>query len=221
MTQVFDFAFAWQILPSLARAAIVTLEMTLAGFLLALVIGLVLVALRLSRSPPIAWAALGMIEFLRGTPLLAQLFFMFFVFPLWGIRLPAAPIGIIALGLHYGAYCSEVYRAGIESVPRGQWEACAALNLGRMIGFFRIILPQALIPVAPALGNYLIALFKETPILSAIAIAELMQRAKEIGSDTFRYTEPITLVGLFFLAMALVSATGVRWVERRLKQAYR
>ena len=130
-------------------------------------------------------------------------------------------IGIIALGLHYGAYYSEVFRGGIESVPRAQWEATTALNLGRARTFFRIILPQALVPVVPAIGNYLIALFKETPILSAIAVAELMQAAKVIGADTFRYTEPITLVGLFFLAMSLISAQGVRWLEGRMRRGLR
>lgn len=221
MNDIFNLGFALQILPTLAKAALVTVEMTVAGFLLALPTGLVLVSLRLYAPRPIALLATALVEFLRGTPLLAQLFFMFFVFPLWGLRLPAAAIGILALGFHYGAYYSEVYRGGIESVGRGQWEACLALNLSPWRGFFRIVLPQALVPVVPAMGNYLIALFKETPILSAIGVAELMERAKEIGSDTFQYTEPITLTGVFFLAMSLVSAAGVRWLERRVKGAHR
>jgi polar amino acid transport system permease protein len=221
MNDIFNFGFALHILPTLAQAAILTIELTIASFLLALPVGLVLVCLRLYAPRPVSLAAIGAVEFLRGTPLLAQLFFMFFVFPLWGIQLPAIAIGILALGLHYGAYYSEVYRGGIESIPRGQWEACLALNLSPLRSFFRIIVPQALIPIVPALGNYLIALFKETPILSAIAVAELMQRAKEIGSDTFQYTEPITLVGVFFLIMSLGSAAGVRWLERRMKGAQR
>jgi len=200
-------------------AAVVTLEMTVAGFAVAVVVGLPLVGLRLFAPRAASALAIGFIELLRGTPLLVQLFFLFFVLPLWGINLPAFGIAVLALGLHYGAYCAEVYRGGIESVPRGQWEAFTALGLRPLVGFFRIILPQALVPVAPALGNYLIALFKETPILSTIAIAELLQRAKEIGSETFRYTEPITLVGLFFLAMSLVSASAIRALERRLKRS--
>jgi polar amino acid transport system permease protein len=221
MNDIFNFAFAIQILPLLAKAAVITVEMTLAGFLLALPTGLLLVSLRLYAPRPIGLGATALIEFLRGTPLLAQLFFMFFVFPLWGIRLPVTAIGILALGFHYGAYYSEVYRGGIESVGRGQWEACQALNLGPLRGFFRIILPQAIVPIVPAMGNYLIALFKETPILSAIGVAELMQTAKVIGSDTFQYTEPITLTGVFFLVMSLISAAGVRWLERRVKGGHR
>jgi polar amino acid transport system permease protein len=103
-------------------------------------------------------------------------------------------------------------------VPRGQWEAAIALNLGQTTTFRDIILPQALPPIVPALGNYLVALFKETPLLSAIAVLELMQTAKILGSETFRYNEPITLVGLFFLVMSLVSAALIRVVERYLNR---
>ena len=126
--------------------------------------------------------------------------------------------GVIAIGVHYAAYCSEVYRAGFDNIPRGQWEASIALNLSAWTTFKDIIIPQAIPPVVPALGNYLVALFKETPLLSAIAVLELMQTAKILGSQTFRYTEPITLVGLFFLAMSLVSAVGVRALERHLNR---
>lgn len=132
--------------------------------------------------------------------------------------LDAFTAGVLALGLHYGAYCSEVYRSGLEAVPRGQWEAAIALNLDQTTTFRDIILPQALPPIVPALGNYLVALFKETPLLSAIAVLELMQTAKILGSETFRYNEPITLVGLFFLAMSLVSAAGIRSLERLLNR---
>ncbi|MGE0211447.1 MAG: ectoine/hydroxyectoine ABC transporter permease subunit EhuD, partial [Parvibaculaceae bacterium] len=136
--------------------------------------------------------------------------------------LDAFTAGVLALGLHYGAYCSEVYRAGLEGVARGQWEASTALNLSSWTTFKDIIIPQAIPPVVPALGNYLVALFKETPLLSAIAVLELMQTAKILGSETFRYTEPITLVGIFFLVMSLVSAALIRMVERRLnRRAFR
>ena len=124
---------------------------------------------------------------------------------------------MLALGLHYATYCSEVYRAGLEAVPRGQWEAAIALNLSPCAHLSDIILPQAIPPIVPALGNYLIGMFKETPLLSAIAVIELMQTAKIIGSETFRYLEPITMVGVFFLVMSLVSSAGVRRVEGWLK----
>jgi polar amino acid transport system permease protein len=172
----------------------------------------------MSRNPFVSFPAAGFIEFIRSTPLLIQIFFLYFVFPKFGIVLPALVAGILALGLHYSTYCAEVYRAGLENVPRGQWEAATALNLAPMATFRDIILPQAIPPIIPALANYLVALFKETPLLSAIAVLELMQTAKIIGSDTFRYLEPITLVGLFFLVMSLVSAAGIGALERHLNR---
>jgi ABC-type amino acid transport system, permease component len=118
--------------------------------------------------------------------------------------------------VHYATYVAEVYRAGLASVPAGQRDACRALGLTRWTGFRRVILPQALVPVAPALGNHLIMLFKETPLLSAIAVVELLQRAKIVGAMTFRYTEVVTTVGLIFLAASLASAWALRRLERRL-----
>jgi polar amino acid transport system permease protein len=214
---LWDWSYVAEILPILAGAAVVTIEATLIGFALAAVIGLVLAILRFAV-PALSWPVAALVEFIRSTPLLIQIFFLYFVFPEFGIVLDAFTAGVLALGLHYGAYCSEVYRAGLEAVPRGQWEAAIALNLGQTTTFRDIILPQALPPIVPALGNYLVALFKETPLLSAIAVLELMQTAKILGSETFRYNEPITLVGLFFLAMSLVSAAAIRLVERYLKR---
>jgi polar amino acid transport system permease protein len=214
---LWDWSYVAEILPILAGAAVVTIEATLIGFALAAVIGLVLAILRFAV-PALSWPVAALVEFIRSTPLLIQIFFLFFVFPEFGIVLDAFTAGVLALGLHYGAYCSEVYRAGLEAVPRGQWEAAIALNLDQTTTFRDIILPQALPPIVPALGNYLVALFKETPLLSAIAVLELMQTAKILGSETFRYNEPITLVGLFFLAMSLVSAALIRVVERYLNR---
>jgi polar amino acid transport system permease protein len=214
---LWDWSYVAEILPILAGAAVVTIEATLLGFALAAILGLVLAILRFAV-PVMSWPVAALVEFIRSTPLLIQIFFLYFVFPEFGIVLDAFTAGVLALGLHYGAYCSEVYRAGLEAVPRGQWEAAIALNLDQTTTFRDIILPQALPPIVPALGNYLVALFKETPLLSAIAVLELMQTAKILGSETFRYNEPITLVGLFFLAMSLVSAAGIRLLERLLNR---
>jgi polar amino acid transport system permease protein len=210
---LWDWNYTFEILPELARAALVTIEATLIGFILAATLGLALAILRMAKNPAISIPATVFVEFIRSTPLLIQIFFLFFVFPHFGITLSGFTAGVLALGVHYGAYCSEVYRAGFENIPRSQWEAALALNLGIVDTFRSIIIPQAIPPVIPALGNYLIALFKETPLLSAIAVLELMQTAKILGSESFRYTEPITLVGLFFLVMSLVSAALVRLVE--------
>jgi polar amino acid transport system permease protein len=214
---IWNWGYALEILPILAQAAIVTIEATLISFVIALVLGLLLAVLRMS-GPVVGWFASAFVELVRSTPLLIQILFIYFVLPRFGITLDAFTAGIIALSLHYGCYCSEVYRAGLEAVPRGQWEACTALNLNSWNTFKNIILPQAIPPIVPALGNYLVALFKDTPLLSAIAVAELVQTAKNLGSETFRYNEPITIVGLIFLVLSLVSAAGIRWLEQRLNR---
>jgi len=214
---MWDWAFAFEILPVLAKAAIISIEATLVGFVLAAALGLVLALARIAF-PWTAWPISVLVELIRSTPLLIQIFFLFFVFPSFGITLDAFTAGVLALGIHYAAYCSEVYRAGFDNIHRGQWEASTALNLSTWTTFKDIIIPQAIPPIVPALGNYLVALFKETPLLSAIAVLELMQTAKIIGSETFRYTEPITLVGIFFLIMSLVSAAFIRAAERLLNR---
>jgi len=216
MEALVDWAFVWDILPLLARAALVTIEATLLGFGLAASLGLLLAIARMSHQPCIAWPVAGFIEFIRSTPLLVQLFFMFFVLPKFGLVMPAFLTGILGLGLHYSSYCAEVYRSGLENVPRGQWEAALALNLSLPRTYWDIVIPQAIPPVIPALGNYLVSLFKETPLLSAIAVLELMQTAKILGSEYFRYLEPITIVGLFFLGLSLLSAAAIRRVEHWL-----
>jgi polar amino acid transport system permease protein len=218
MPDLWDWGYTWQILPELARAAVITIEATLIGFALAAVLGLVFAILRMSKNPWIANPITGFIEFVRGTPVLIQIFFMFYVLPQFGITMPALLTGVLALGLHYATYCSEVYRAGLDNIPRGQWEAATALNLTPYRTFKDVIIPQAIPPIAPALGNYFIAMFKETPLLSAIAVVELMQTAKILGSFSFRYLEPMTLVGVFFLAMSLIASVLNQQVERWLKR---
>ena len=208
-----DWSFTVEITPLLLRASWITLVATILGFLIAASLGLVLA---LGRMFAPAWLSIpltGLVEAVRSTPLLIQIFFIYFVLPQFGISLEATTAGVLALGFHYATYCSEVYRAGLSNVPRGQWEASIALNLSPFHTFRDIIIPQAIPPVVPALGNYLIALFKETPLLSAIAVLELMQTAKIIGSETFRYTEPITLVGLIFLVFSLAAGVLVRLAE--------
>ena len=218
MAGIWDWNYAWEVLPILAEASLVTIQVTVLGFALALVVGMVLAVGRMAGPKWLRLAVGGVVEFIRSTPLLIQIFFLYYVMPEFGLTLSAMLTGVLALGLHYGAYCSEVYRAGLENVPKGQWEASVALNLSPWTTFKDIILPQAIPPVVPALGNYLVALFKETPLLSVIAVMELMQTAKILGSESFQYTEPITLVGLFFLAFSLISAALIRQLEQHLNR---
>ena len=210
-----DWNFVWQIMPTMIEGVKITILATLLGAALAAVVGLLIALLRRSPNPWVSRPVAFFAEFIRGTPLLVQLYFIFYVLPDIGILLPALLAGVIGLGLHYGTYTAEVYRAGIDNVPRGQWEAAKAYNLSASQTWTRIILPQAIPPMIPALANYFVAMFKETPLLSAITILELMNQAKSVANTYYRYIEPITLVGAFFLAISLVAVVLLRWLEHR------
>lgn len=213
MNGLWSWEYAREVLPVLLKGLGVTVQATLLGFVLALVLGLVWTLLRRSGNRWVRGATFWTLELVRSTPLLVQLYFLFYVFPETGLVLSPLVAGVLGLGLHYSAYTAEIYRSGIEGVPRGQWEAATALSLSRRQTFWRIVLPQAVPPVVPALGNRLIALFKETPLLSVITVTEMLQRAKLLGAESFRYLEPLTIVGAIFLVLSLVSSRLVRRVE--------
>jgi len=211
--------FVWQILPDLLRATENTLLASVIGYAIALVLGLVFALAQRTPWQGLTWAVREAVEFIRSTPLVLQIFFVFYVFPQFGIRLSPWISGMMAIGLHYASYLSEVYRAGLDGVPRGQWEACRALNLSTGRTYFRIIIPQALPIALPGMGNYLVGIFKDTPMLSVIGVAELMHTANAIGSEYYRYLEPYTMVGLIFLAISLPTAAGLRWLEAAVRRA--
>ncbi len=212
--------FTFEIMPRLGWATLNTLMAAGFGYLIALIIGLAFALMQRTDSRLLTLVTREIVEFIRSTPLVVQIFFVFYVGPQFGVRLSPWTSGMIAIGLHYASYLSEVYRAGLDSVPKGQWEACKALNLGTARTYFRIIIPQAVPPSLPGMGNYLVGIFKDTPMLSVIGVAELMHTATAVGSETYRYLEPYTIVGLIFLAISLPTAFGLRrleeWVRRSL-----
>lgn len=210
---MWSWEYAIQILPELVRVLPITISSTLLGFVTACLLGLLLALTARSKSKLLSRSTRGWIEFIRSTPLLVQLFVLFYALPLYGISLSPFVAGVIGLGNHYSTYLSEVFRSGIEAVPRGQWEASKALNFTPKHTWRSIILPQALTPVIPVMGNYLITLFKETPLLSAITMVELLQTAKSIGSGSFRYLEAFTLVGLLFLLLSYPSSLLIQRLE--------
>lgn len=210
--------FAWQITPRLLEATLNTLMAAGIGYAIALVLGLGLALAQRTPWAPLTLAVREMVEFIRSTPLVLQIFFVFYVGPQFGLRLSPWTAGMIAIGLHYAAYLSEVYRAGIEAVPRGQWEACRALNMSTRDTYLRVIIPQALPPSIAGMGNYLVGIFKDTPMLSVIGVAELMHAANAIGAENYRFLEPFTLVGLIFLAISLPTAGLVRLFEQRVRR---
>jgi polar amino acid transport system permease protein len=216
-----DSQFALEILPQILRALGLTVLITFLGTGIAMLLGLVFAILRRSRRRLVSAPAHALVEFVRDTPLLVQLYFLYFVIlPDLGLSLSALVTGIIGIGINYSAYTAEVYRAGIEGVPRGQWEAARALNFSPVRVWTSVILPQAIPKVIPALGNYLIAMFKDTPILASIGVVEMLQRAQLIGSETFRYLEPMTIVGGLFLLLSYPSSRLLARVEARFGRAY-
>ncbi|KLU59530.1 L-cystine transport system permease protein TcyB [Peptococcaceae bacterium CEB3] len=215
---MWNWQFALSVLPQLIAALRITISATFVAFLLACILGLLFAMAKRSGVKPLALAVGAIVEFVRSTPLLAQLYFVFYVFPKFGLVLTPFLAGVLTLGLHYSTYLSEVYRAGIESVPKGQWEAANVLNFSRLRTWLTIIIPQAVPPLIPVFGNYLIALLKDTPLLSAITLVEVLERAKIIGDNSFRYLEPITMVGFLFLITSNLLSLIVQQVNVRLNQ---
>jgi len=210
--------FTFSILPRLIEATGATLAAAAIGYLIAMVLGLVFALAQRTPWRVLTLVVRELVEFIRSTPLILQIFFVFYVGPQFGVVLSPWVAGMLAIGLHYAAYLSEVYRGGLESVERGQWEAATSLNLTTAHAYRRIILPQALPNAVPGMGNYLVGILKDTPMLSVIGVAELMHTANAIGAETYRFLEPFTLVGLIFLCISLPLAELVRRFETRLRR---
>ncbi len=207
------------VLPALLRGTLVTLYVTAAGMVLAIVVGLVLAVARRGGNR-IAVAAVDLfVTVVRSTPLLIQLYLLFYVLPLYGVSFSPLLTGIVGLGLHYSSFLSEVFRAGIEAVPRGQWEASVALQFSRATTWKRIILPQAFRVVLPQIGNYLISMYKHAALLATITVVELLGAALNFAGETFRYFEVFTLVGIIYFIIGYALSRVVRHLELRASYA--
>lgn len=215
-----DWNFALEVFPQIVSVIWLVIAITFGAFLVALILGLFLTIARRSSFKPLSLFVYVFIEFVRSTPPLVQLFFVYFALPAVGISLNKYVAGILTLGIHYSTYISEVYRSGIDAVDHGQWEASRALNFTKKQTWLRVILPQALPPVIPMIGNYLLVLFKETPLLMAIGVGEFLQKAQLIGADNFKYLEPITIVGLLFLILSYPSALFINKLENTSKLSF-
>ncbi|WP_324784049.1 ectoine/hydroxyectoine ABC transporter permease subunit EhuD [Streptomyces sp. H51] len=202
-------------MPHFWDGLLVTLRVVVLGSLISFALGLVW-ALLMRAPAPVRRPVGAVTEFVRDTPLLVQLFFLFYVLPEWGLAFSALTTGILAIGLHYSTYTMQVYRAGIEAVPAGQWEAATALNLPRSRTWRVVVLPQAIRRVVPALGNYVIAMLKDTPMLMVITVLEMLGRARLYSQEHFRFTEPVTVVGVAFVVLSCLASLLLRALERRL-----
>jgi ectoine/hydroxyectoine ABC transporter permease protein EhuC len=224
MTQfftLFNFTGAGEYLPDLLRGALVSVELTLTVMGLSLVFGLIVALARLTRFRAVRTVATTYIEIIRGTPALLQLFYIYFVLPAFGLKFPPFTAGVIGLTLNYSAYLSEVYRAGIQAVAKGQLEAAQALGMSRTVMMRLIILPQAVRIVVPPLGNYFISLFKDTALASIITVKEMLFTGQIIAATNFQYFAIFTIIGAIYLALSYPGSLGVQYLERRMKIGYR
>jgi len=205
-------------LPQLLVAAVGTLKMTALAYLVAVVAGLTIALARLSRRRMVAAVAGWYVELIRGTPALTQLFLIYFGLASAGIVLSAFTAAVIGLGLNYAAYMSEVYRAGIEAVHRGQREAALAIGMTNALAMRTIILPQAVRIIVPPMANYAVSLLKDTSVASLISAPELMLRARDLSSEYFMPMELYLLAGAMYLVMAYPLGKGARYLELRMGQ---
>lgn len=193
----------------------VTLLVTVVGSAIAALLGLVVALVRRTAPRPVAGVVAFVMNFVRMTPIVVQLLFAYYAFT----SVPPIVLGIVIFGIHYASYMAEVYRAGIDAVPRGQWEAATALSMSPRRTWTAVVIPQAVRSTLPALGNYVISMFKDTPFLAVITVTELVRAAQLYGGQHFRYIEAITLAGLIFLAASYPTSVLIGRLEKRL--AYR
>jgi polar amino acid transport system permease protein len=205
MAMSYQWLTLWGYVPEFFQAAWLTLQITMLAFCVAQILGLLTALAGASRLAPLRVVARSYIELIRNTPVLLQIFIVFFGLPSLGLNLSAYTAGVIALGVNVGAYMAEVFRAGIQSVPRGQIEAAGILGLGRAQVFIEVVLPQAARAVYPAIVNNLIQLLLGTSLLSAIALPELTGTATVINARTLLYiqTFSVTLIAYLILSNCL------------------
>ncbi|MGD7707982.1 ectoine/hydroxyectoine ABC transporter permease subunit EhuD [Microlunatus sp. Y2014] len=209
---IWDWSLVREALPPMLRGFGMTILATILATVVALILGLLIAIVRRSAPKVISVPIGAVVEFIRSTPLLVQLFAVFVIFN----QLTAFQVGITVLGIHYATYMSEVYRAGIDGVPKGQWEAATALSMSPSRTWTAVVMPQAVRAILPAMTNYAISMFKETPFLAVIGVAEMVFEAGEVGSFHFRFLEVYTIAGLLFLLASYPTSLLARRLEKRL-----
>lgn len=197
-----------------------TVAISVVAMGLALVLGLVAAVGRLSRNRPLRFVSGLYVEVIRGTPLLVQLFIVYYGLPSYGIRLEPFTAGFLTLGIHYGAYLSEVYRAGIVSIDRGQWEAAASIGMTRPTVMREIILPQAIRVILPPIGNYFISMLKDSALTATITVTELLRAGQLRVAITFRAMDIYLLVAAIYLALSYPLSLLIRWLEKRSSRGF-
>ena len=194
-----------------------TLIITSLALVMGVIVGLLTAIIRLAKVPVLTPFVIGYVEFFRGTPPLVQIMWFFFGLPLLlGVHIPSEVSGTLALGLNAGAFLSEVFRAGIQAIPIGHVEAGLSVAMSRLTVMRRIILPQAIVIVLPALGNIFISLIKDSSLVSVIAVDELMRRGDELNTRTYRPIEVYTCVAFMYFALTYATSRLMLAWEARL-----
>jgi cystine transport system permease protein len=202
--------------PLLEGAIRGTIPLTIISFAVGMVIALLVALARLSRVRALSWLARAYISVIRGTPLLVQLFLIFYALPSLGIVIDPFPSAIIAFSLNVGGYAAETIRAAILSVPRGQWEAAATIGLSPTLTLRRVVLPQALRVSVPPLSNTFISLVKDTSLASTIMVTELLRKAQEIAAPTYEFMTLYSLAAVIYWLICLVLSSLQGRLEKRL-----
>ncbi len=203
-------------LPSLLQGALITITVSLLAFVLACMLGLMLGLMRMTRLLPARMLAAAYIQFIRGTPLLLQLFFIYYVLPYAGVTLTPFASGVIGLTMNYAAYMAEVFRSGIQAIAKGQWEAGFAVGMSRRLLMKRIVLPQALRIIVPSLGNFFVSIFKDSALVSVLTLRDLMFSGQLLASATFKHFEIFTMVAVIYFLISYPAAKLVEYIEVRL-----
>ncbi|MBN2687658.1 MAG: amino acid ABC transporter permease [Deltaproteobacteria bacterium] len=205
----------WEILKFLPDGILVTFQVTIEAIVLALIIGLFTGLGRISKNRIINGIASLYVEVIRGIPLLVQLFYIYFALGRF-VNLPAMASAVIAMAVCYGAYMGEIFRAGIESIHRGQMEAARSLGMSYQQAMIHVILPQAFKTILPPVGNEFVALLKDSSLVSILAVSDLLRRGREFASESFTYFETYTMVALVYLVITLVLSKLVSIMEERI-----
>ena len=201
----------------LVDGAIVTVEQAVLGTLLAIFFAVIAAFMKMSSFLPVRWLGITYIELFRGTSLLVQMYWIFFVLPLFGITLEKFVAGFLAVGLNLGAYGAELVRGGVQAVPKGQYEAAIALNLHPLTRMRRIIFPQALLIMMPPWGNLLIELLKATALVALISVTDLMFESKQVNAITFLSAQAFgTALIIYYIIARFMITPGMRWLENKL-----
>jgi len=213
---MFDFALIVQSIPFLLRGAVYTVQVSVLAIVFGLALGWLLGLAAVSGVPALSAVSWGYVQFIRGTPLLIQIFLIYFGLPAVGINLPAFWSGVIALGLNSGGFQAEIVRAGIESIDRGQTEAARSIGMSRFKTLVFILVPQTIRRVLPPVTNELITLTKSSSLLSAIAALELTHAGQLIIARTFAPFEIYAAVAVIYLALVAVLSRGSALLEKRV-----